>query len=168
VPEEQTMAGTARHDAASRAAPAGRPVSPLRALRILYVDDDPLLRLATKRMLRRAGATCLPAGSHAQALALAAGDPHLELAILDFHMPDGCVGRLVERLKIVRPALPLIGTSGAERRRQFAQLGVTWFLEKPWKLRDLACAVEALSGATPHVPPAIPLDPCISGRFLPD
>ncbi|HUF74652.1 MAG TPA: hypothetical protein VMM35_00170 [Longimicrobiales bacterium] len=42
--------------------------SALRATRILYVDDDPLLLLATGRMLRRAGATCLLAGTHAFSL----------------------------------------------------------------------------------------------------
>jgi len=56
-------------------------------------------------------------------------------------MPDGDVGSLVKRLRVARALLPLIGTSGADRRNEFAQRGVTRFLEKPWQLDELVRAV---------------------------
>jgi CheY-like chemotaxis protein len=93
--------------------------------RILYVDDEPLLRRATSRVLRGAGAVCLLADTHDQAVAIVVGEPELELVILDFQMPDGDVGHLVKRLRAARAALPLIGTSGADRRNEFARRGVS-------------------------------------------
>jgi len=112
-------------------------VGPLSGMRILYVDDERLLRNATNRLIRGAGATCLLAETHAQAAMLAESEPALSVAILDFHMPDGPVDGLLERLRATRPALPLIGTSGTDRQSAFRDRGVTWFLPKPWLLADL-------------------------------
>jgi len=122
-------------------------VSPIRGKRILYVDDDSLLRRVTGRLLGAAGAICHLAGTHDQALALVGGEPKLELAILDFQMPDGDVGHLVKRLRTVRAVLPLIGTSAVDRRNEFAERGVTQFLEKPWELGELVRAVECIEFA---------------------
>jgi CheY-like chemotaxis protein len=119
----------------------GYPATHIRGKRILYVDDSPLLRLVTSALLGDAGAICLVAGTHEQALTLTSCDPELALAILDFQMPDGDVGNLVERLKSTRAELPLIGTSATDRRSDFAERGVTRFLEKPWQLGDLVRAV---------------------------
>jgi len=124
-----------------RATSARYGASQVRGKRILYVDDDLLLRRATSRLLRGAGAICLLADTHDQAVTLVGGEPELALAILDFHMPDGDVGHLVKRLRTARAVLPLIGTSGADRRNEFAERGVPHFLEKPWQLGDLVRAV---------------------------
>ena len=105
--------------------------------RILYVDDELLMRLAVARLLRGAGAVCIGTGTHDQAVVLLAFEPALDLAILDFEMPDGDVGRLVRRLHWQRPALPLVGTSGLDQRSEFAARGVARFLPKPWGLDDL-------------------------------
>ena len=105
--------------------------------RILYVDDEPLVRGAVTRLLRGAGAVCIGAATHDEAVVLLEFEPRLDLAILDFHMPDGDVGRLVERLRWRRPALSLVGTSGLDRRSDFAARGVDRFLPKPWEIDDL-------------------------------
>jgi CheY-like chemotaxis protein len=105
--------------------------------RILYVDDELSMRLAVTRLLRGAGAVCIGTGTHDQAVVLLAFEPTLDLAILDFEMPDGDVGRLVRRLHWQRPDLPLVGTSGSDQRSEFAARGVDRFLPKPWALDDL-------------------------------
>jgi CheY-like chemotaxis protein len=105
--------------------------------RILYVDDELLMRLAVGRVLRGAGAVCIGAATHDQAAAVLAFEPTLDLAILDFEMPDGDVGRLVRRLHWQRPALPVVGTSAGDRSSEFAERGVDRFLPKPWALDDL-------------------------------
>jgi CheY-like chemotaxis protein len=105
--------------------------------RILYVDDELSMRLAVTRLLRGAGAVCIGTGTHDQAVVLLAFEPALDLAILDFDMPDGDVGRLVRRLHWQRPSLPLVGTSGLDQRSEFAARGVDRFLPKPWALDDL-------------------------------
>ena len=123
-----------------RIAPTYGP-SPFRGKRILYVDDDSCLRFVTGRLLGHAGAICLLAGTHDQAVTLVRDEPELALAILDFQMPDGDVGKLVKRLRAARAELPLLGTSATDRQREFAERGVTRFLEKPWQLEDLVRAV---------------------------
>jgi CheY-like chemotaxis protein len=120
---------------------AGYGVSRIRGKRILYVDDDLFLRRVTGGLLGDAGAICLLAGTHEQAVTLVGDEPELALAILDFQMPDGDVGNLVKRLRTARAVLPLIGTSAIDRRNEFAERGVTQFLEKPWELGDLVRAV---------------------------
>jgi CheY-like chemotaxis protein len=104
--------------------------------RVLYVDDEPLMRLAVARQLRGAGAICVAAGTHDQAVVLLAAEP-VDLAILDFQMADGDVGHLVRRLHSQRPGLPLVGTSASARGSEFAARGVARFLPKPWTLDDL-------------------------------
>jgi CheY-like chemotaxis protein len=111
--------------------------SRLHGRRILYVDDETPLRLAVTRMLRGAGAICISSGTHDQAAVLLELEPNLDLAILDFQMPDGDVGRLVRRLHWQRPSLPVVGTSASDRRSEFAARGVERFLPKPWTLDDL-------------------------------
>jgi CheY-like chemotaxis protein len=119
------------------AAPRAWRRSRIHGRRILYVDDELLMRRAVTRLLRGAGAVCLCTGTQDQALVLLASEPVLDLAILDFQMPGGDVGRLVRRLHWLRPALPLVGTSGSDRRSEFAARGVDRFLPKPWALDDL-------------------------------
>ena len=116
--------------------------SRLRGKRILYVDDNSLLRRVTGGLLGDAGAICLLAATHDQAVTLAGGEPELALAILDFQMPDGDVGHLVTRLRAARAELLLLGTSAVDRHDEFAERGVTRFLEKPWRLEDLVRAVD--------------------------
>jgi CheY-like chemotaxis protein len=105
--------------------------------RILYVDDEPLMRGAVARVLRGAGAVSLGAGSHDQAIALLELEFPLDLAILDFQMPEGDPASLLRRLRRRWPALPVVGTSGLDRRSEFAAQGVERFLRKPWTLDDL-------------------------------
>jgi len=119
------------------AAAADYGASRIRGKRVLCVDDSILIRRATGAMLMDAGAVCLLAGTHDQAIAFVVSEPELALAILDFQMPDGDVGRLIQRIRTARAALPLIGNSAIDYREEFAERGVTRFLEKPWQLEDL-------------------------------
>jgi two-component system nitrogen regulation response regulator GlnG len=114
---------------------------PILGKRILYVDDDEFLRRVAIRILGRAGAVCFTAGSHAQAIEIVYREPALALVILDFQMPDGDIGLLVDRLRAAHPDLPLIGNSGQDRAHDFAERGVAVFLEKPWKLETLQRAM---------------------------
>jgi CheY-like chemotaxis protein len=100
---------------------AGAPhVDLIHGARILHVDDEDHLRSATRRLLRRAGAICLLAGTHDQAWCWPRATPRSHtLAILDFHMPDGPVDGLPERLRGASPGLLSVATSGAERGTAF-------------------------------------------------
>jgi CheY-like chemotaxis protein len=147
--EETGMASAAQGDPDPHATAAQYGASRIRGKRILYVDDERFLRRVTSALLGDAGAICLIAGTHDEAMALVSSEPELALAILDFQMPDGDVGRLVKRLRTARAVLPLIGTSAIDRRSEFAERGVTQFLEKPWELGDLVRALECIEFALP-------------------
>jgi len=136
--------------------------SRIRGRRILYVDDEPLMRLAVARLLRGAGGVCVGTGTHDQAVVLLAFEPLLDLAILDFQMPDGDVGRLVRRLRLRRPGLTLVGTSASDRRAEFTARGIDRFLPKPWTLDDLLQVTQwseisvGRVAASAEAPPAVP------------
>jgi len=95
------------------------------------------MRLAVARLLRGAGAVFVGVGTHDQAVAQVATEPSLDLAILDFHMPSGDMGRLIRRLLWQRPDLTVVGTSASDQRSAFAARGVDRFLPKPWGVDDL-------------------------------
>jgi CheY-like chemotaxis protein len=131
------------------------------------VDDELLMRQAATRLLRGAGAVCLCTGTHDQAVVLLATEPLLDLAILDFQMPDGDVGRLVQRLHWLRPALPLVGTSASDRRSEFAAREVARFLPKPWALDDLIHAADWSEAPGSQVPVSGPQEPAGRVRSSP-
>lgn len=111
--------------------------TPLRGRRVLFVDDDPFVRRMASRVLGHAGATCLLATTQEQALSIVEREPSLDLVLLDFHMADGDVARLVDRLRDRLTSLILVGTSGSDCRDEFARRGVSRFLEKPWAIATL-------------------------------
>jgi CheY-like chemotaxis protein len=135
--------------------------------RILYVDDEFPMRQAATRLLRGAGAVCLCTGTHDQAVVLLASEPLLDLAILDFQMPDGDVGHLVRRLHWLRPALPLVGTSASDRRSEFAAREVARFLPKPWALDDLIHVVDRSEAPGSQVPVSDPQEPAVTVQSSP-
>lgn len=108
---------------------------------LLFIDDNHFLLEATARAFRRVGAACRTAGNHEDAIRALKEDTNLQTVILDYEMPDGDVGDLVRRLRAVRSNILLVGTSGGDRERDFAERGVDRFVAKPWSFDELAAAV---------------------------
>jgi CheY-like chemotaxis protein len=136
------MTATTGLDANPFTSARARRRSRIRGRRILYVDDEPLLRLAVARLVRGAGGLCIGTATHAQAVVQLALEPRVDLAILDFQMPDGDVDDLVRVLRRRRPGLVMVGTSASDRRSDFAARGIDRFLQKPWSLDDLIRVAE--------------------------
>lgn len=90
---------------------------------ILVVDDEPAVLFMVEKILEANGAVCRAATSHADALRAAASESRLEVAILDFSMPDGDGCELVPKLLAVRPEMVVVGNSGTDRRQEFHRLG---------------------------------------------
>jgi DNA-binding NtrC family response regulator len=109
---------------------------------LLYVDDNQALLELTARAFSRVGARCSVAANHEDGVRALAEDPEIQVAIVDYDMPDGDVRELVQRLHAVRPDLIIVGTSTADRRLEFVRRGVHRFVAKPWRIADLVLAVE--------------------------
>jgi two-component system OmpR family response regulator len=104
---------------------------------LLFVDDNRLLLELISRTFEKLGAGCRTASTHDAAVRALKEDAALRVVVLDFEMPEGDVATLIRRLRSVRPEVVLVGTSGGDRRRHFAERGVNRFVPKPWRLGDL-------------------------------
>jgi two-component system, cell cycle sensor histidine kinase and response regulator CckA len=116
---------------------------------ILLVEDDPAVRQLTERILRTAGYQVLASADVHDALAVAAGDDHIDLLITDVIMPVMNGQQLADRVTALRPGLPVIFSSAYTR-------GVlalapddpsAAFLEKPFTASALADKVRAVLDA---------------------
>jgi two-component system cell cycle sensor histidine kinase/response regulator CckA len=127
----------------------GRPGLATGTETILLVEDDPAVRELTERILRTAGYTVLASADVHDALAVAAGDDHIDLLITDVIMPVMNGQQLADRVTALRPGLPIIFSSAYTR-------GVlalapddpsVAFLEKPFTAGALADKVRAVLDA---------------------
>jgi len=106
---------------------------------ILIVDDDPLLRLALVERLRSDGYDILEAGTVAEATE--AISPDVDLALLDFHLPDGdglsvlksVKERSPETVAIMMTAFASVGNAVAAMK-----LGAFHYVNKPFDLDEIS------------------------------
>jgi CheY-like chemotaxis protein len=122
---------------------------------ILLVEDDETVRRAARRILERAGYRVHEARDGSEALALARTDAHghalhVDLVLTDIVMPEMSGPELADRLRAVRPDVPVLFMSGytddAVLRQQLEKPGVG-FVQKPFTPEELTRKVrEALAG----------------------
>jgi PAS domain S-box-containing protein len=116
--------------------------------RLLYVDDDEVMGLMVQRLLQREGYEVTGLSSPVQALALLRQDPAaFDLVISDFNMPEMSGTELAAQLRQLRPALPVMISSGyisEALREQAAVLGVRALLQKEQTLEALPGLVRQL------------------------
>jgi PAS domain S-box-containing protein len=126
---------------------------------VLVVEDEPQVRALAVRTLTALGYRCLEAREPAEALRLF-GQEHggVDLVITDVVMPGMSGGELGARLALVRPALPVLYTSGYSDEdviRRGLLAGGRPFLQKPFAPEDLARKVrEVLDAAARASAPA--------------
>ncbi len=105
------------------------------ALRILAVDDDPLILMNTVAMLEDMGHTVWEASSGKTALELL--DLHdVDLIITDHAMPNMTGAQLAASVREKQPALPIVLATGYAALPQEADLGFLR-LPKPFSQGDL-------------------------------
>jgi CheY-like chemotaxis protein len=115
-----------------------------RSLRILLVDDDPLVLAGTAAMLEELGHDAVQiAASGEEALRLLERDDGFDLLLTD-HMMPGLTGmQLAARARALHPGLPILLASGFAELDQVA--GAAWpRLRKPYDLADLSAALAHL------------------------
>jgi PAS domain S-box-containing protein len=130
------------HEAAANARPEEQTRG--RALRILAVDDDPIVLLNTAATLADMGHEVLQADSGPAALDVLASEP-VDLLLTDYTMPKMTGAELIERARQTLPDLKVIIASGFASVPEGKVLGVPR-LAKPFSDRDLAGAIAGVVG----------------------
>jgi signal transduction histidine kinase/ActR/RegA family two-component response regulator len=128
---------------------------PLAGVRVLVVDDDPDMLLATGMVLRDFGAEVTTVRSVAAALdALERGRPHVLLSDLMMAGESGYdLIRKVSALVVPVPAAALTASASGEERRSALAAGFRMYLAKPFAVSSLVTAVATLAGRS--VPAAL-------------
>jgi CheY-like chemotaxis protein len=114
--------------------------------RILYVEDDPTLRMSTCDMLDDMGYEVIEAEDGPAALEwLRQGQP-LDLLLTDMRMPLMNGQQLALEARHLRPGLTVVFTTGAsdQSHRDMHRDGRTEFLYKPFGLKELEKLFEKL------------------------
>ncbi|GGK23411.1 ATP-binding protein [Salinarimonas ramus] len=127
--------------AASAAAPAASPdpepaAEDLPALRVLLVDDDPLVLAGTRDLLVELGHSVVALPAAAEALARLESEPDIDVVLTDLAMPGMTGVALAQALRERRPELPVLLLTG------FGDAAGDWpRLAKPLREEDLARAL---------------------------
>ncbi|WP_375780442.1 ATP-binding protein [Bradyrhizobium sp. ma5] len=114
---------------------------------VLVVEDDADVRATTSGMLQDLGYSVLSAATGSAALEIIHANAGLDLVFSDVVMPDGMSGvELARRIGLVRPALPVLLTSGYTAQRAIPELptGERALLKKPFSHSDLSIAIRKI------------------------
>jgi CheY-like chemotaxis protein len=113
-------------------------------VRILVVDDEPVVRELTVEILRRSGYAPqgVPTARHALALL---DEEQFDLVVSDVMMPEMTGVEFLYELRLRRPGLPVIlmtgGSKEPEHTTEAIALGATALLFKPFSHAELQEAV---------------------------
>jgi CheY-like chemotaxis protein len=116
--------------------------------KILVVEDEVLIQIVATDILEELGFEAEVAGTAAAAkgkLASVAGE--VAAAIIDIGLPDAAGDVLVNELRALYPALPIVVASGQSESilfDQFKDYGKLSFLSKPYSAEQLALALRAV------------------------
>jgi len=115
-------------------------------VRILVVDDEPMMADSLKQNLAEEGYTVDTASNGAQAIELFDGSGH-HIAVVDLQLPDRDMDGMdvLRHIKDTRPSSEVIvmtGYGSVERAVEATKAGAFWFLEKPFDFDVLLPLVE--------------------------
>jgi two-component system, NarL family, nitrate/nitrite response regulator NarL len=133
------------------------PVNDIRAMKLLVVDDHPVLREGLAALLRQAGpdTAVLSAGDSGQGLSIADAHQDLDAVILDLAMPgtDGMAAILEFGKR--RPQLPVIVLSSSEDPRDVRRAlasGALGYIPKSASPQTLLAALQFVLSGNVYVP----------------
>ncbi len=119
-------------------------------IRILAVDDEPIVRISIKLVLASAGYSVELAASAEEALARFE-DRSYDVVITDYRMPRTTGVQLAEQLKARKPAARIILLSGSPPLPSVA--GIDLVMLKPFSVQELRDAVAHLLARHNPSPP---------------
>lgn len=126
-------------------------------LRVLVVEDEPLLRWSIAESLGAAGHTVIEA-QDAAAATRAISDPDLvDVILLDVRLPDNTDLGLLERLRRMTPATPVVmmtAYGNPALATNARRLGASDVLDKPFDIFALPGVLESARQSPPFRPGA--------------
>ena len=120
------------------------PVGQGTPLRILLVDDEYIILESIPPMLASLGHVVRTAPHGEEALRCLESPEDFDLVILDHNMPGMTGADALRRLRRLRPALPVIFSSGfldAQTEALLADTPHVWMLKKPYRMWDMQRAL---------------------------
>ena len=112
--------------------------------RVLIVDDEALVRESLNDLLEHLGYKVVQAENGMEALAILEKNPDIQLAIVDFAMPQMSGIQTIRAIRKINPNIRIILSSGfADQERAVTpNSGIQAFLQKPVQLESLAETLE--------------------------
>ena len=115
---------------------------------ILLVDDEEMILGVGKAMLEKLGYRVVVADSGQQGVdAVQRKGDEIELVILDLIMPGMDGGMVFDRIKEIRPQMPVILSSGYSINGQATEImrrGCNGFIQKPFNISELSLKVRKI------------------------
>ncbi len=131
----------------------------LKGLRVLLVEDDPLVRSSVEQIISHLGCevTAVPSGERAIEVvrkSLADGTAPFDILVTDLAMPGQVDGvQLLQRVREFIPELPAVLSSGALHRKSepyFRDADFQYVLRKPYGRREMRDALTTAVGTNRH------------------
>lgn len=123
---------------------------------ILLVDDDPVVRNVTARMLEAENLKVFSAENGWDALQkIKQTTDRINAVLLDMNMPEMDGPETYEAIRSIRPSLPIILTSGRSRQESLARLEdaeEAVFVQKPYRIEELLTILQKLLQYQDHAP----------------
>ena len=113
------------------------------AVKVLVVDDQPLIVEELCEFLESSGYRCVPCGSSQQAVQRFSEDPQIGLVLCDLHMPDMDGIELVQALQKIAgkqrafEAIMLTGRADKQDVIKALRVGISDYYQKPINLNEL-------------------------------
>ncbi|ANM29268.1 hypothetical protein ABI59_06205 [Acidobacteria bacterium Mor1] len=118
-------------------------------LKVLFVDDEEMIRDVARTALRNRGFAVIEAGDVDEAMTCFADHPDIGVVVTDLVLPGESGLELARKLKGARHELPVIYTTGYDARelpRHLQPEADSCVLQKPFTLSDLTSLVEKSLG----------------------
>ena len=128
-------------------------------LRILLVDDHPMMRSGVRQLVLNAFTTAVvgEAGSAREAMGAVLNE-RWDIVLLDLDLPDRSGLDLLKDLKLAAPRLPVLIVSGLAEQEigvQVLRLGAAGFCSKTAAAEQLATAIRKVLAGGRHVSAAL-------------
>jgi DNA-binding NtrC family response regulator len=119
---------------------------------LLLVDDEPMVLSLLTSAFKNQGFRVLCASDGKEALSLFAAEP-IDLAIMDYSLPDLCGADLYSQFHTQKPELPIVFLTGCPNLETAVNLmkeGVRDYLTKPFSLEEISERIRAILKPRPE------------------